>query len=177
MDWSAIVGTIVGASLGICSTLLVSRMQWRHQQDGRWYDIRRETYVDFLTAVNKSYEALWALGLGEYESSLPLLGASREILRSSGVYEARQRVIISAPQSVINACEEVFQRLKEVRDIIGNGHDADSREFKEVDGYYRLGILGLDKAIRADLHVRDPIAESFTFARSTDLLPPPEEAK
>jgi len=150
--------------------MLVTRMQWRYQREDRWYEIRRETYVEFLTALNKSYETLWALSLGEYQSELPQVGAAREILRSNGVYETRQRVLITAPQPVIDACEEAFRRLKDVRDVVGIGEDTDSADFKKIDDLFRRAIRELDTTIRTDLTIHDPEISAVTFARPAPAL-------
>ena len=177
MDWSALAGTVVGASVGICSTLLVTKLQWRHQRHDRWYEVRRETYVGFLTALNKAYETLSALSWGEYASELPRSGAAREILRINEVYESRQRVLITGSRSVVDACDQAFRSLKEVRDVLGLGHDTDSQAFRMADDNYRAAVLKLDTVIRVDLAIPEPDLGFVSFTRvempsSTAEIPP-----
>lgn len=165
MDWSGLVGTVIGAAVGISSTLVVTQLQWRHQRHDRWYALRRETYVSFLTALNKSYETLWALSLGEYTSELPLAGAAREILRINEVYESRQRALITGSRSVVAACEQAFQSLKGFRDVVGLSKPADSQAFKIADDGYRAAARRLASDIRIDLAVPEPDIGFVTFSR------------
>jgi hypothetical protein len=165
VDWSALAGTVVGASVGICSTLLVTQLQWRHQRDSRCHELRRETYVGFLTALNKAYETLWALSWGENASELPRAGAAREILRINEVYENRQRVLITGSRPVGDACDQAFRSLKEVRDVLGLGHNTNSPAFRAADDSYRAAVLKLDTVIRIDLAIPGPDLGSVTFVR------------
>jgi hypothetical protein len=167
--------------VGICSTLLVTQLQWRHQRDSRWYELRRETYVAFLTALNKAYETLWALSWGQYPSQLPRAGAAREILRINEVYESRQRVLITGSRPAADACDLAFRSLKKVRDVLALGHNTDTAAFRAADDKYRAAVLKLDMAIRTDLAIPEPDLGPFTFRRAetpsivadTPPLPPP----
>jgi hypothetical protein len=95
---------------------------------------------------------------------------AREILRINEVYESRQRVLITGSRAVADACEQAFQSLKEVRDVLGLGHDTDSPAFRAADDIYRAAVLKLDTVIRTDLAIPEPDLGSVTFARAETPL-------
>jgi hypothetical protein len=161
----------MGASVGIGSTMLVERVKWHRDREQRWHEVRRLTYVEYLTALNRAYETLWALAWGEYQADREQNAVAREILRSSEIYETRQRVLISAPSFVIDPCEVTFQRLKEVRDLLGVGTVIESGEFKRADMAFRNDLRIFITAVRRDLGAYYPKLDDVEFPLF--FLPPP----
>ncbi len=155
MVWTTLLATLAGAVLGVGSTLLVDQVRWQRDRHQRWERARGEAYADFLTELSKSYESLWALGRGEYLEDQSRPAAARQILRTGGVYHARQRLVILAPPSVQAACERVFTDLKAVRDIVGSDEGLESRNFGEVDAAFRSSLRDFHNQIRRDLGISD----------------------
>jgi hypothetical protein len=157
MQWITLLSTLLGALVGVGSTILVERT--RFSRDRRYHreEIRREAYASFLTELSRAYESLWSLGWGEYLMDQPRAAAARSILRDSGVYQARQRVVILAPQTVSAACNDAFDKLKAVRDALGAGGELESPEFRSADNAYKASVRDLLQVIRSDLQIQDPM--------------------
>ena len=150
------VSTLAGTLVGVGSTLLVDRARFSRDQRQQWQQARREVYVDFLTEVSRTYESLWALGLGEYLGDQPRAAAARQILRTGEIYQARQRLVIVASWPVIEACEATFSDLKLVRDVLGAGNELGSPEFVEANKAFRSARERFLEAIRKDLGIDEP---------------------
>lgn len=153
MVWATLLATLAGGVLGVGSTLLVDQVRWQRDRRQQWERTRGEAYADFLTELSKSYESLWALGRGEYLEDQPRPAAARQILRTGGIYHARQRLVILAPLPVQTACERVFTDLKAVRDIIASDEGPESRTFREADRAFRASLRDFHTQIRQDLGI------------------------
>lgn len=153
MDWSTALSTLLGAVVGVGSALLVDRMRWGREQTQRWQRTHREAYVAYLTALHRANEAMRAVSLGEHATGTTLELAARAAFRSGGVYETREQVILVASEPVVRAADAVFQRLRELRDLIGQGGTLGSAGYEPALMAYGDGLQALRDAIRKDLGV------------------------
>jgi hypothetical protein len=59
--WVPVVGTLSGAIVGGLGGLAGQWLQWRRDRTTRWDASRKETYAQFLTAGERSMNALWSV--------------------------------------------------------------------------------------------------------------------
>jgi hypothetical protein len=92
-----------------------------------------------------------AVSLGEHAADATREMAARSAFRSAGVTHTREQVVLVAPESVVRAADEAFQRLRDLRDLIGQGQTLPGYEPALMA--YGDGLQALRDAIRKDLGV------------------------
>jgi hypothetical protein len=165
MEWSTLLATLAGGAVALSSSLLVDRARSHRGQREQWLRTRLEVYVDFLAELSKAYESLWALAREEYEivDRAPD-AAARLILRSGGIFQTRQRLIILASQKVRSTGDMAFNDLMKARSVVGAGARSDSPEFKAANLSYRSSMDALREAIRGELNLPDRVSTNNTSA-------------
>ncbi|HSK95949.1 MAG TPA: hypothetical protein VK891_04955 [Euzebyales bacterium] len=150
MDWSTALSTLVGAVVGVGSALVVDRARWRRERHQQRQQARQDAYVAYLAALHHANGAIRAISLGPDDAGTH--GATtRAAFRSAGVVEAREHVILLAPESVAVAADAVFQCLRTLRDIVAQGQQLGSPDYELALRAYDDGLHALRDAIRADL--------------------------
>ncbi|MFF8934692.1 hypothetical protein ACF08O_08180 [Streptomyces paradoxus] len=123
MDWSSALSTSIGAAIGIVATLIADRNRWRRDLSSRALEVRRETYTEFMTAMNEAGEAIRAVSLGDHSSDTSLDSVVREAFRSSGVHAALERLRLVAPPAVETAAYAAFRSMRHLRDHYAAGSE------------------------------------------------------
>ncbi|MER7202374.1 hypothetical protein CG723_44110 [Streptomyces sp. CB01635] len=152
MDWGTLLPTLVGAVIGVGSTLGADRLRWARELRQRATSSRQELYGQFLTALNEAAESLWVLGLGDrHDSSIDLPEALRAAVHGTGLYSFREQVMIIATDDVLAKADQAVDRVREYRDCLAAGHREGSPD--EVAGMdaYKRAVKELRSAMRADL--------------------------
>ena len=80
---------------------------------------RRDAYVGYLSALHDANEAMRAVSLGQFSPDLTRVAAARESFRAARVTQAREQIILPAPETVITATYEPYNSLRVLRDRIG----------------------------------------------------------
>lgn len=82
-----------------------------------------------------------------------MMTAARGTLREGELFQARQRLKITAPVAVITACDVAYAELRSFRSIVGRGAAADSPEFISANQVYSNAVHRLHVEMRRDLRV------------------------
>jgi hypothetical protein len=151
MNWSAALSTLLGAVVGVGSALLVDRVRWGREHTRRWQQTRREAYVAYLTALHQANEAMRAVSLSEDAADASREAVARAAFRSAGTVQAREAVVLVAPEPVVQAADAAFQRLRSLRDLIGQGHQLGSPGYEPALLAYGDSLQALRDTIRQDL--------------------------
>jgi|SRR5450631_436309 hypothetical protein len=154
MDWLPLTSTLLGALIGVGSALVVDRAKWRRDQEQQAREKRRAVYVEFLCALHTARESVWLLSIGIIPPGKSLEDAAREILPKSEVWIAGERLLITAPQTVIDVADMVTKELRHLRDVVGAGYTDESPEYRQAESTYVHAVVNLRATIRNDLDVR-----------------------
>lgn len=79
--------------------------------------------------------------------------AARAAFRAAGVTQAREHVVLVAPESVVRAADAAFLALRELRTRIARGEDVKSPGYEPVLLSYGERLQALRNAVREDLSV------------------------
>ncbi|MGW8985158.1 hypothetical protein ACWGQ9_21135 [Streptomyces parvus] len=150
MQWTTVVSTLIGAAIGIASTLLVDASRARRDEERHWKDYRRQVYSDFLAVLSTTAQALRTAALSTVDGS-ERESAIREAYQASEVESARERVRLSAPPSVVDASTEVIRSLEVLRDHLADGLALDSPEHGTLHWAYWATLHELRQSTRKDL--------------------------
>jgi hypothetical protein len=161
VDWSgplvALLGTVVGASV----TLLADRVRWRRDQHQRRYELLRAAYGDYLASLHTTSEEVRAVSL-ERKPEVSRQSAARAAFRSASLNARREQLVLLAPEPTVRAANETFVALRELRDSVSHGNDANSPGYQEILSEYLAALQRLRNAMRADLG-GPPLADVVTF--------------
>ncbi|MFE5995228.1 hypothetical protein [Streptomyces sp. NPDC056453] len=153
MNWGTLISTMLGAVIGVGSTLIADRARWSRELTQRAKETRRELYGQFLTALNESAESLWVVGLGDRRTSehVRLDERLRAEVHRTGLYSYREQVMILGTDNVVRGADQAVDRVREYRDCLINGHVVGSTEETAAMTAYKATIKQLRGAMRADL--------------------------
>jgi hypothetical protein len=150
MDWSATLPALLGTILGASITLLADRIRWRRDQDQRQQESRKEAYAAYLASLHAASEAIRAVSLADHPAEA-LTGAARDAFREAGLRSTREQLVLLAPESVVRVADDAFRALRELRDLVGDGHDLESPDYQLTLGRYHAALAASRNRMRADL--------------------------
>lgn len=150
MDWGTLVGTVLGALLGIGSTVLVEHFRWKRDQYAQEHTGRREVYSQYLSALSLATHQL--NDLRRHGSLTPDERKQKagEILTASGAYQLRYKMLITAPEVLEGPIEQAFACLRKLRDRF-NEHQVSQDLWDGAIDTMTDAIVTLRRALRDDL--------------------------
>jgi hypothetical protein len=156
VDWFAPLSVIVGAALGVGSTLAIERIRWRRDRDQQWDRTRRDVYVDFLTALSRAHSSMRTVALDPGVSTADRLRALRFALDDSGVWRSRQSLALTAPHSIIRLAMAASTALEAVLDVLAVAPDDNDDRYLQARQRLWLANAELRSEMRNDLGVEGP---------------------
>ncbi|MEH0934786.1 hypothetical protein [Micromonospora psammae] len=140
MDWMPLLSTGAGALIALSGTFLVDLRRERDTRS-RDRDLERwRTCVDFALALATAHGMLRSSAAEDRE-------ASARAMTESGVYQARERLLMSGTPELVTAGEDVFHRLVRMRRLVRDGGDLRSaegheayHEFAEALWHFRMAV-------------------------------------
>ncbi|MEU7827234.1 hypothetical protein [Catellatospora sp. NPDC049133] len=148
MTWEALLSAAIGAVIALSGTLLADLRRDRRQRE-RDHDIERRKYcVEFTLALNA------ALGGLREAARVPAderVEAATRAVATSGVYGAREQLLLAGTPALLTAGEAVFHRLIEVRDAVRGGASLDSPAYHEAYHGFADALWRFRLAVRGDL--------------------------
>lgn len=152
MDWGTLLGTIVGATLGIGSTTLADHTRYRREQANRVHDTLRDLYSTYLAALNDSSTALRVIILRESDATARYQ-AALDAFRDASVLTQRCRIALQAPPAVQEKSDRAYRLLRQWRDLLNTHPDLSltSPEYREGLERFHQAREDLHAAMRASL--------------------------
>jgi hypothetical protein len=149
MEWGTLLATSLGAVIGVGSTLLTERIRAAGERSDRRETTRHQLYADYLTALARTADDLWALGHDTDRTDLR--ARAHGLWRGGDAYPLRYHLTITAPASIVTASDACFRTLRDFRDTTGAGAEGGSAEFAEAQERYGQALVTLHNAMRSDL--------------------------
>lgn len=151
MQWLTLVSTVVGALIGVGSTLIADRLRWSRDRSKAIHEARRQLYSDLLADLAATRDAVRAVGRGYHGAEVPRQQAAEDAFRSANLYSRRYQVSISAPPEVVEAATAAFRSLRGLRDVVASGRDSGSEEYVTERERYDAALGVLIRRMRDDL--------------------------
>jgi hypothetical protein len=150
MDWLAPLNTLIGAGIGVGSTLLADRLRWRRDRINSSQDARRQAYAAFMGALSDAYQRLYEIARKGNEPG-EAQAAAHEVFVSSNLYPLRYQLVLIAPWSVVEPTNQAFWKIRDLRDLVATGATRDSQEFRLLGRQYVDAAEEAQVAMRGDL--------------------------
>ncbi|TLS45657.1 hypothetical protein FE633_12835 [Streptomyces montanus] len=149
MEWMTLVSAGVGAIIATASAAVLERGRWRRESRERETAARRVLYGEYLACLSEARNGFRSLAR---DTSLPLQDravAARGCF--APCYGLRYQMTITAPHAVVEASEDAFRRLRDVRNLAAEGALSDSDDYAQGRGRYEDALTRLRAAMRTDI--------------------------
>ncbi|MFE3582688.1 hypothetical protein [Streptomyces vinaceus] len=153
VDWGTLAGTVLGAILGVGSTLAVDRARARREKDVRGEELRRQVYGEYLAALSRTRGQLRDIAHIVDESPEQRARLARDTVRENGAYELRHQVQLCAPPEVLILTEQVHAALRDLRAQVLDGATSENEAYRAKRAAYETAARSLREAMRRDLDV------------------------
>ncbi|MEU2721008.1 hypothetical protein ACFW4X_05225 [Streptomyces smyrnaeus] len=155
MEWATLVGTGLGAVMGVAATLVGEQVRWRRTtRDNRLQD-RRNMYVDCLVSFRRAHEDMRLAADEEHASPQARAARIRQVYRESGCDEARERLILTASDEVTSAIDASYSSLRQIREIFASGSTVPSPDYQAARQSHREATEAARTVLRRDLSTLD----------------------
>ncbi|MYX07325.1 hypothetical protein GTW98_10965 [Streptomyces sp. SID8375] len=152
MGWGSLLSTVLGAAIGVLSTLAADRARAKRSREDSDQNIRRELYADYLAALARTRNHL---RLAARSRDTPLEDRARkamEAFQEGNAYELRYQVALVAPATVVDASTTAFRALRDLRDLIEDGATHTERNYLELRDHWEDRFAELRTEMKRDLN-------------------------
>ena len=173
MAWGTLLAAALGAVFGIGSTVLTDILRSRRDDDRQWAETKRHVYVRFLVALAQAHSRMVVVafnGLQSVERIAAVHRAFHEDPQHSSAKSVLRELGITAPPSVYQEGLAVYQKLREVRELLAQDDTTlETPEYHEtVVGFFAM-LDALQNAMRNDLQ---PLRPRTTSKHSAPRIAP-----
>jgi hypothetical protein len=151
VDWGTLIGTALGAVVGVGSTVLAERSRWKREFATRELSVRRQLYGDYLAALSRTRNELRGLARSPSVAAGERARLAGESFRSGGAYELRYQMAITAPEPVAEPSERALRALRDLHDRLEAGDIHTDESWVECHEAFTTAMTALQAAMRADL--------------------------
>ncbi|MFI2026798.1 hypothetical protein [Streptomyces buecherae] len=151
MGWGSILSTLLGALIGVFSTLAADWSRASRDRRANDQDVRRQTYADYLAALAQTRNLL---RLAARSRSTPLEERARnamEAFRDGSAYELRYQIALVAPTAVVDASTAAFRALRDLRDLVEEGAIHTEQNYLVLRDHWESCFAELRAAMKSDL--------------------------
>lgn len=133
MDWSTLAATSLGALIGVGSSIVTDRSRHRRQAADRDRETLKTMYAHCLVTFRQAHEAMRIVATSHGQSEGEQLSTKiLEAYRSAGADEAREAIMLVAPEVVLAAVDSAYRNLRLIRETLAAGHGLESAQYNEA---------------------------------------------
>jgi hypothetical protein len=150
-QWIAVLGTALGAVIGIGSAFISDRARWRREQDRDRAGVRRELYASYIAALTETHESMRAVSGRDGPAGAGRAEAIRAVFHDGGLYQLRYQIGVIADQQVLDAAEAAFQQMRDIRDAFAAGARIGDEQYQSLRMDWGALLRTLQHAMREEL--------------------------
>lgn len=150
-QWIAVLGTALGAVIGIGSAFVNDRVRWKREQDRDRLGVRRELYSAYIAALTEIHESMRAVSGRDGLTAAGRRDAIRAEFHDGGLYQLRYQIGVLADQQVLDASEAAFQHMRDIRDTFAAGGRIRDPQYQEQRTAWGAVLRSLQHAMREEL--------------------------
>jgi hypothetical protein len=151
MDWGTLVGTALGAAVGVGTTMLAERSRWKRDHSSREQSVKRQLYGEYLAALSLTTHRLRDLRRSPSLALEDRVRQAGEILGSGGAYGLRYQLLITAPEPLGHMADQAFTRLRDLRDCFDEPDVRADPQWNDALSALTDALKALRAAMRDDL--------------------------
>ncbi|MER5890801.1 hypothetical protein ABT160_43870 [Streptomyces sp. NPDC001941] len=148
MEWTALVATVLGAAIGVGSTLAVDRARWERDTGERDREVFRSTAADFLNALTEARDAISDASRAAHLPTAERADLARAGFLDHGVHAQQYQLELIAEPRVARLANEAAQHLLAYRDAVIAGHLREDEQCAQARRAFREARQELMSALR-----------------------------
>jgi len=113
----ALLAAALGATIALMSTLLAEVFRIRRARAVVLDQVRYESYLGFVLAIQRAQDLLRTVPADSRDRAADVAA----VMRASGLYDARERLLVTGSAEMVLASEAAFRCLLELRDAVAQG--------------------------------------------------------
>jgi len=149
--WIAVIGTALGAVIGLGSAFANDRVRWKREQIQDRRGIRRELYSAYIAALTEIHESMRAISRNVQLTAAERSSTIHAAFHAGGPYKLRYQIAIVADQAVLDASEAAFQQMRDIRDIFASGGRIESPQYQTQRDAWGARLRTMQRAMREEL--------------------------
>jgi hypothetical protein len=149
VQWTTLLGTLVGAAIAMGTALLVQARRDRHELAAEWRRTRRELYMTFLDSLAQARSELLALSKKTGMTADDLDETARQVF--ARCYGPRHHLELVAPDEVAEHAVEYFRSVRTLRDLVAAGRTVTDPDWEPVAAQVKRILDTAQEAMRQDL--------------------------
>jgi hypothetical protein len=150
VDWVTLVSTAVGGGVALVGSALAHWLSNRDERSRSVRSDRKHGYVEYLIALDAAHARLRQIADPD-DPPDDLVVQARRAFGEAGVYEAREKLLLSASPAVVVPAEEALRRLATLRGAVRDGAKLHTMPYHDVYHPYAEALWNLRRSIRVDL--------------------------
>ncbi|WP_435222552.1 hypothetical protein [Streptomyces sp. Tue6028] len=151
MEWTALIGTGLGAVIGVGSTLAADRLRWRRDTRERERANLQLLYAEFIEALLGARDAIDQVSKQTDRSPQERVQSVRDVIADRGAYTKEYQLELIAPASVIARVQDATYKLALYRDTVQQGATRDDPLCRQARSTFREARKALVAEMRASL--------------------------
>jgi hypothetical protein len=170
----SLLAVTLGAVIALTATLLAESIRARRERAAVLTKLRHDAYLGFVLAAVRANDALHAISVGDRDGN----ACVSEAMRDSGLYPARERLLVTGSQEMVLAGEAAFRTLLDVRDAVAQRLPLAWPDYRPAADGMAEGVWALRQAARREFDGRPLDLEQLSAVQSAGiaerLLPLPD---
>jgi hypothetical protein len=150
VDWLTLVSTAVGGAAALLGSVIAHWLRSRDERSRSVRTDRKHGYVDYLIALDAAHARLRQIADPD-DPPDDIAVRARRAFGESGVYEAREKLLLSANPAVVVPAEEALRRLASLRGAVRDGAKLHTMPYHDAYHPYAEALWKLRSGIRVDL--------------------------
>ena len=150
-QWIAVLGTALGAVIGIGAAFINDRVRWRRDQDRDRLGVRRELYSSYIATLTEIHESMRAVSGRDGLTPAGRRDAVRAVFHDGGLYQLRYQIGVIADQQVLDAAETAFSHMRDIRDTLAAGGRISDPQYQEQRTAWGGVLRTLQHVMREEL--------------------------
>ncbi|KUO00958.1 hypothetical protein [Streptomyces resistomycificus] len=151
MDWGTLAGTVLGAVLGVSTTLLAERSRWHRENSARERAVKQQLYAEYLGALSLTTHRLRDLRRSTGLTREDRIEQAGGILGSTNAYHLRYQMLIIAPEHLGALADQAFMRVRDLRDLFDEPDVATDPGWPASQAALTQALQALRAAMRSEL--------------------------
>ncbi|MFE9024576.1 hypothetical protein ACFYNL_39345 [Streptomyces sp. NPDC007808] len=149
MEWMALASTLVGGAIATISAGYLDRRRWKRDRTDQQTEARRVLYGTYLANLSQARLVFSRLVRDTEASNVERRKAAWDAFDAcSGL---RYQMTISAPKTVVEPAEDVYRKLRDLRNAVADGLLLEDADYAERRIRYDIALGALRAAMRDDL--------------------------
>jgi hypothetical protein len=150
VDWVTLLSTLVGGAAALLGSVLAHTLRSRDERRRANSADRRQSYIDYLVALDAAQARLRQLAEPEYRPE-DLPAQARRVFGEAGIFEGREKLLIAGNPTVVAPAEQALRLLGELRDAVRDGVKLYTVPYHDAYHPYADALWRLRSSIRVDL--------------------------